>query len=71
MVALIWINHQIQVLTKSSPGLRESSELKRLVTQELWILKLLDVLLSALKGKLLIYKFRATRLVKSQQSAGK
>ena len=71
MVASIWINHQTQVLTKLSLGSRESLESKRPVTQVLWILKLLDVLLSVLRGKLLINDFRATRLVKSQQSAGK
>lgn len=71
MVASIWTNHQTPVHTKSSPGSRESSESKKPVTQEPWILRSQVVLSSASTGTNLIYSLRATRLVKSQQSAGK
>jgi H/ACA ribonucleoprotein complex subunit 4 len=71
MDASTWINHPTPVHMKSSPGSRESSELKKLATRVLSIPKSLDVSSSVLTGNFLFYHFRATRLVKSQQSAGK
>ena len=71
MAASIWINPLIQAHMKLSPGLKESFEFKKLAIQELWILRSQVALSFVYKGTKLIYKFRATRLVKSQQSAGK
>lgn len=71
MVLSIWTNHQTLAHMKSSPGSRESSESRKLVIQELWIQRSQAALSSAFKGTILYYSLRATRLVKSQQSAGK
>lgn len=71
MVASTWISHLTQAPTKLSPGSRESSESKRPAIQELWILRSPVVSSSVWTGTNLIYPFRATRLVKAQQSAGK
>jgi H/ACA ribonucleoprotein complex subunit 4 len=56
---------------KSLPGSSEFSELKKPATRVHSIPKSLDVSLSVSIGNLLFDHFRATRLVKSQQSAGK